>query len=234
MRRFIAYYRVSTDRQGRSGLGLEAQRETATLYVRQTGGELIDEFIEVESGRNDGRPKLKAALAATRTQGATLVVAKLDRLARSARFLLTVTEGAGEGGVVFCDLPSIPTGPVGKFMITQLAAVAELEAGLISERTKAALAAAKERGVKLGNPNLQPGNRAMAIKASQAAQEKARAKAAEILPYIHEARQAGAETLRAIARAMEARGVRTPRGKTHWSAAQVKRVLATREPVRSS
>lgn len=229
MQRFIAYYRVSTDRQGRSGLGLEAQREAATRHVRQSGGELIEEFVEVESGRNDGRPQLTAALAAARAQGATVVVAKLDRLARSARFLLTVTEGAGEGGVVFCDLPSIPAGPVGKFMITQLAAVAELEAGLISERTKAALAAAKERGVKLGNPNLRPGNRDMAVKASQAAQERARAKAGEILPYIQQARQAGAQSLRAIAQALEARGVRTPRGKTRWSPAQVKRVLEAGE-----
>lgn len=223
--RFIAYYRVSTDRQGKSGLGLEAQREAAERHAEREGAEILAEFIEVESGRNDQRPTLQKALTACRAQGATLIVAKLDRLARSARFLLTITEGAGEGGVVFCDLPSIPAGPVGKFMLTQLAAVAELEAGLISERTKAALQAAKARGVKLGNPRLRAGDADAARKASQVAQERARGRAAEIRPYIEEARQAGAQSLAAIARALEARGVRTPRGKARWSPAQVKRLI---------
>ena len=98
--------------------------------------------------------KTHAALAACRTHRSVLIIAKLDRLARNARFLLTIIEGAGDEGVVFCDLPHVPAGPVGKFMLTQLAAVAELEAGLISQRTKDALRAAKAKGTKLGNPAL--------------------------------------------------------------------------------
>lgn len=226
MQTFIAYYRVSTERQGRSGLGLEAQREAAQRHVQREGGQILAEFIEVESGTLDRRPTLEKALQAARAHGATLIVAKLDRLARSARFLLSVVEGAGEGGVVFCDLPSIPAGPVGKFILTQMAAVAELEAGLISQRTKAALQAAKARGVKLGNPRLRAGDREAALKASQKAQEAALERAASIRPYVEQARAAGATSLAQIARALEARGIRTPRGKANWSAAQVSRLIA--------
>ena len=143
--RFVAYYRVSTDRQGKSGLGLDAQRVAVTKYVAGVGGVVAAEFEEVESGKRNDRPQL----AACRARRAALVIAKLDRLARNARFLLHVVEGTGEAGVVFCDLPSVPPGPVGKFLLTQMAAVAELEAGLISQRTRAALAAAKARGTKL-------------------------------------------------------------------------------------
>ena len=150
--RFVAYLRVSTDGQGRSGLGLEAQRQAVTAYVAQAGGEVVAEFQEVESGKRADRPQLAAALASCRTRRAVLVIAKLDRLARNARFLLSVVEGSGEAGVVFCDLPTVPAGPIGKFLVTQMAAVAELEAGLISQRTRAALAVAKARGVRLGNP----------------------------------------------------------------------------------
>lgn len=226
MQGFIAYYRVSTERQGRSGLGLEAQREAAQRHVERDGGQILAEFIEVESGTLDRRPTLEKALRAARAHGATLIVAKLDRLARSARFLLTIVEGAGDGGVVFADLPSIPAGPVGKFLLTQMAAVAELEAGLISERTKAALQAAKARGVKLGNPRLLAGDKATAMKASKAASDKARDRAAEIRPYVDQARSAGATSLAQIARALEARGIRTPRGKVNWSPAQVARLIA--------
>jgi DNA invertase Pin-like site-specific DNA recombinase len=226
MQAFIAYYRVSTERQGRSGLGLDAQREAAERHVQQHGGQILAEFIEVESGTLDRRPTLEKALAAARAHGATLIVAKLDRLARSARFLLSIVEGAGEGGVVFCDLPQIPAGPVGKFLLTQMAAVAELEAGLISERTKAALKAAKARGVKLGNPRLRAGDRQAAMKASQAASDQAAIRAAEIRPFVDQARAAGATSLAQIARALEARGVRTPRGNANWSPAQVARLIA--------
>ena len=226
MQTFIAYFRVSTERQGRSGLGLEAQREAAQRHVQREGGQILAEFIEVESGTLDRRPTLEKALQAARAHGSTLIVAKLDRLARSARFLLSVVEGAGEGGVVFCDLPTIPAGPVGKFILTQMAAVAELEAGLISQRTKAALQAAKARGVKLGNPALRAGDPASALKASQKAQEAALERAASIKPYVEQARAAGATSLAQIARALEARGIRTPRGKANWSPAQVARLIA--------
>ena len=118
---------------GRSGLDLEAQCQAAVAaHVAKTGGTLLAEFQEVESGKHVVRPQLAAALAACRTRRYVLLIAKLDRLARNARFLLSVVEGSGEAGVVFCDLPTVPAGPVGKFLVTQMAAVAELEARLIS------------------------------------------------------------------------------------------------------
>ena len=145
--RYVAYFRVPTERQGRSGLGLDAQREAVARHVASAGGAVAAEFQEIESGKRGDRPQLAAALAACRAS-ATLLIAKLDRLARNARFLLGVVEGSGEGGVVFCDLPTVPPGPVGKFLVTQMAAVAELEAGLISQRTRAALRHGKKaRGV---------------------------------------------------------------------------------------
>lgn len=108
---FIAYYRVSTDQQGRSGLGLDAQKASVAQYLAGQKGRLVAEFEEVESGKRVDRPQLMAALAACRARRATLVIAKIDRLARNARFLLSVVEGSGEAGVAFCDLPQIPPGP---------------------------------------------------------------------------------------------------------------------------
>ncbi len=223
---FVAYYRVSTERQGRSGLGLEAQREAVARQVASTGGLVVEEFTEVESGKRNDRPELAKALAAARSRGAVLIIAKLDRLARNARFLLSVVEGAGEAGLMFCDLPQLPAGPVGKFMVTMLAAVAELEAGMISQRTKAALEAVKARGVKLGNPNLKTGSPESAKRASEARTAQAITKAADVLPYVKAARKAGATSLAQIGQALEARGVRTPRGGTAWAPAQVARILA--------
>jgi len=128
-RAFVAYYRVSTDQQGRSGLGLEAQRASVACQIAALGGRLVDEFDEfeeIETGKRADRVQLKAALAACRAKRATLIVAKLDRLARNTAFLLSVAEGSGEAGVIFCDLPQIPPGPMGKFFVTLMAAVAEL------------------------------------------------------------------------------------------------------------
>lgn len=227
--RFVAYIRVSTDKQGRSGLGLEAQSETVANFVARQGGEMAARFVEIESGKRNDRPQLEAALAACRSLGAILVIAKVDRLARNARFLLTVVEGVGDAGVVFCDMPTVPAGPVGKFMLTQLAAVAELEAGLTSERTKAALAAAKARGVVLGNPDLRRGSAKLAAAATAIRSANAADKASEVLPYIIDARRAGASTLRELAEALGARGVRTPRGTTSWRPVQVQRVLRRAE-----
>ncbi len=147
---FVIYSRVSTEKQGRSGLGLEAQQEAVKSYLSAHPGRVVASFVEVESGKRNDRPELAKALAVCKLKGATLIVAKIDRLARNARFLLSIVEGTGESGVVFCDLPQIPEGPIGKFLVTQMAAVGELEAGLISARTKAALTAAKARGRVLG------------------------------------------------------------------------------------
>lgn len=227
--RFVSYLRVSTDGQGRSGLGLEAQRQAVAAYVTQASGEVVAEFQEVESGKRADRPQLAAALSACRTRRAVLVIAKLDRLARNARFLLSVVEGSGEAGVVFCDLPTVPAGPVGKFLLTQMAAVAELEAGLISQRTRAALAVAKARGVRLGNPSPTPATAAMAAAARQARSRQVADRAGDVLAVVRQVRAEGASSLRAIATALHAHGVRTPTGKEHWSAAQVRRLLTHAE-----
>ena len=223
---FVAYFRVSTDQQGRSGLGLEAQKAAVARYIASiTSGGMVAAFEEVESGKRNDRPQLEAALAACRAHRATLVIAKLDRLSRNTRFLLSIVEGSGEGGVVFCDLPTVPAGPVGKFLITQMAAVAELEAGLISQRTKAALAQAKARGVKLGNPQLKAGTADCAKAAAAASSAQAKARAADVLPFIHAAQKAGATTLQAIADAMKARGIPSPGGRGSWHPGTVARVL---------
>lgn len=228
--KFIAYFRVSTDRQGRSGLGLDAQRKAVGEFLNGGKWALLGEFTEVESGKDNERPQLAKALAACRMTGATLVVAKLDRLARNARFLLSVVEGSGEGGVVFCDLPQVPAGPVGKFLVTQMAAVAELEAGLISQRTKAALAAAKARGAKLGG--WRGGPKVAPEAGMKARQGKADAFAAAVGPIVTESRQQG-RSLRQIAAELAAKGIRTARG-GDWTAAAVRAVLLRLEPSRAA
>jgi DNA invertase Pin-like site-specific DNA recombinase len=232
--RFVSYLRVSTDGQGRSGLGLEAQRQAVAAHVAQASGEVVAEFQEVESGKRADRPQLAAALASCRTRRAVLVIAKLDRLARNARFLLSVVEGSGEAGVVFCDLPTVPAGPVGKFLITQMAAVAELEAGLISQRTRAALAVAKARGVHLGNPSPTPATAKMAAAARQARSHQVAARAADVLAVVRQVQAEGASSLRAIAAELHAHGVLTPAGKPQWSAAQVRRLLAAQKSIYST
>jgi DNA invertase Pin-like site-specific DNA recombinase len=223
--RFVAYLRVSTDGQGRSGLGLEAQRQAVVAYVAQAGGEVVAEFQEVESGKRADRPQLAAALASCRIRQAVLVIAKLDRLARNARFLLSVVEGSGEAGVVFCDLPTVPAGPVGKFLVTQMAAVAELEAGLISQRTRAALAVAKARGVRLGNPSPTPATAEMAAAARQARSRQVAERATDILAVVRQVQAEGASSLRTIAAELRVHGVLTPAGKANWSPVQVQRLL---------
>src|SRR5712691_7101762 len=176
--KFISYLRVSTDKQGRSGLGLEAQRQAVAAYLNGGSWTLVREYVETESGKRADRPKLKAALAHAKATGARLVFAKLDRLTRNVDLLRSLV--ASNVDLVFCDLPSVPPGAMGRFLLTQMASVAEFEAGLISERTKAVLAAAKARGVKLGNPNgaralrgKQVGNRAAVATIRARAQERA-------------------------------------------------------------
>ena len=217
--KFVAYYRVSTSRQGASGLGLEAQQAAVRQYLNGGTWELVDEFVEVESGKKNDRPKLAAALAACRAMRATLIIAKLDRLARNVAFVSKLMEDGVE--FVAVDFPK-----ANNLTIHILAAVAQHEREMISNRTRAALQAAKARGVKLGNPNLVPGNAAAAKVAAQAKQAKAAAKAAHVLPYIQQAQKAGATSLRAIAEALTARGIPSPSGKGAWHAATVARALA--------
>lgn len=218
---FVAYFRVSTDAQGRSGLGLEAQREAVERHVGAAKGHIIAAFEEIESGKNNARPKIAAAISACRLKRATLVIAKLDRLARNVAFVSNLMESGVD--FVACDNPYAT-----RLTIHILAAVAEHEREQISERTVAALAAAKARGVKLGNPNLRPGNgsRASARAARAARTRRSNEHADDVSPYIDAALAAGCKTLGDLARALTARGIPTPGGalKT-WGSEQVRRVL---------
>lgn len=225
----ISYLRVSTQAQGRSGLGVEAQREAVAVHLKAADWHLAGEFVEVESGKKSDRPRLAEALAASRLTGAVVVVAKLDRLARDARFLLSVLEGAGQGGVMFCDLPTVPAGPVGKFLVTQMAAVAELEAGLIGQRTRAALGAAKARGVKLGG--WRGGPKVDTSAGRDAQKVLADAFATSLAGIVRPLRDGGA-SLRQIGAALTGKGIRTARGGS-WSADAVSSVLARLYPAPS-
>jgi DNA invertase Pin-like site-specific DNA recombinase len=222
--RFVAYYRVSRDRQARSGLGIEAQREAVKRFLDGTGGyPPIASFVETESGRKIKRVQLEKALAACRVHRATLIIAKLDRLARNQQFLMGLVDSGVD--VLFCDLPSIPAGAAGRFMLQQMAAVAELEAGLISERTKAALAAKVKRDGqwdRKSKHHLIPG--AGQAAAAAAIKERAALAAQDLAPIIDKARRSGATSLREIAAALVADGVPTPRG-GEWTAAGVRNVL---------
>src|SRR4029079_4168030 len=197
-RKFISYLRVSTDKQGKSGLGIEAQRQAVERYLNGGRWTVAAEYVETESGRRSDRPKLAAALAHAKASGATIVFAKLDRLTRNVDLLRSLV--ASDVDLVFCDLPNVPPGPMGRFLLTVMASVAELEAGLISERTKAALAAAKARGVKLGNPN---GARALRGKqignkqAVAAVTARAEQRAENLRSIVDELRAHGTSSIRA-------------------------------------
>ena len=218
--KFVSYLRVSTQRQGHSGLGLEAQRESINQYLNGGSWKLIAEMVEVESGkRSDNRPKLAEALSLCRIHNATLLVARLDRLARNVRFISTLMES----GVKFqaVDMPD-----VNEMVIHILASVAQGEAKAISERTKAALAAAQARGVKLGGTRwdvasvAKKGNEASIMKRMMDAAKRA----ADLLPVIHAIQSGGTTTLRQIADELNRREIPTPRGKS-WTPMQVSRVL---------
>ena len=210
--RYVAYYRVSTERQGRSGLGLEAQQAAVAGFINGDAL-LIASFTEVESGKRSDRPELVKALEACRRHKARLVIAKLDRLSRNLAFIATLMES----GVQFVAVDNEHATPL---TIHILAAVAQHERTMISERTKDALAAAKRRGVKLGNPR--------PAKASKmgAAAVKANAKrfAANVLPVIREIQAAGVESHAAIAYKLNERRLTTARGRS-WSHRRVGEVL---------
>jgi DNA invertase Pin-like site-specific DNA recombinase len=211
--KFIAYFRVSTDKQGKSGLGLEAQRKAVLDYLNGGRWTLVQEFVEVESGKHSDRQQLAAALAACKKHKARLVIAKLDRLSRNLAFIAALMESGVE--FVAVDNPH-----ANKLTVHILAAVAEHEREMISERTKAALQAAKARGVRLGNPQL-----AKAAKRGVAAvRANARQFAANVLPIIEEIERAGITSRNAIAAKLNERNVRTARG-GKWTHVQVGAVL---------
>jgi DNA invertase Pin-like site-specific DNA recombinase len=213
----VAYYRVSTHRQGRSGLGLQAQRQAVRDYLDGGRWTLVSEHTEVESGKHADRPELAQAIAVCRRHKAKLIIAKLDRLSRNLAF----TAALMDSGVEFIAVDN-PT--ANKLTIHILAAVAQHEREAISERTKAALRAAKARGKKLGGPKLKEATAASLVVRRQAAD----AFAANVRPIIEEIRASGVTSLRAIARALVARGVRTRRGGV-WSNVQVADVLRRKE-----
>lgn len=219
----IAYYRVSTDRQGKSGLGLAAQREAV---ARHLGPDVqpIATYQETESGKRNDRVELRRALDHARRARAVLVVAKLDRLARSAHFLLTVLNSGAD--VQFADLPQV-SGPQGKFLLTSMAAVAELEAGLISERTKAALKAARARGQRLGSPHgakfLIAHVREHGNGAALAGKQRAANARAESWRGTIESMLAQGMGNTAIARELNAKGETTVKG-GRWTATAVRRL----------
>ncbi len=215
----VAYYRVSTAKQGRSGLGLEAQQSAVRGFLNGGSWELVGEVTEVESGkRADNRPQLQEALRLCRTTGATLIVAKLDRLSRDAAFLMQL-QNAGVSFVA-ADMPG-----ANSFTVGVMALVAQQEREAISTRTKAALAAAKARGVKLGGlrGHTLPSHAAAAASAKVRA-DHADQRVRDVLVSITEVQAEGISTLRNIAAALNAKGITAPRG-GGWSAAQVKRVL---------
>jgi DNA invertase Pin-like site-specific DNA recombinase len=231
MTNYIGYARVSTDKQGRSGLGLEAQEATIRRHLRDDDKLLLPIMVEVESGRRSDRPVLLKALERCRMHKATLLVAKLDRLARNRDFVSTVMKSGVS--VEFCDIPA-SKGATGAFLLGIMAEVAQLEAGLISERTKAALAAAKARGVKLGGwrggPKVDPTTMLQrAAKGWETNREKACLFAERVAPMAREMRDAGM-SFGAIADAFAAQGIVTPRGGTSWTATAVRRVLMRCQP----
>jgi DNA invertase Pin-like site-specific DNA recombinase len=213
--RFVTYLRVSTARQGESGLGLDAQRATVEAFAGHHGGVIVAQHVEVESGKRSDRPELAKALQAARKAKATLLIAKLDRLARNVAFIANLMDA----GV---DFVAVDQPFASRLTLHILAAVAEDEARRTSERTKAALAAAKARGVKLGSPRAVETS-AIARAARSAYANKANASTRAV---IREIQGAGISTLAGIARTLEARGVRTPRGNTTWQPTQVARLIA--------
>ena len=219
--KLVPYYRVSTAKQGRSGLGLDAQRAAVEAYAQRVGAKTARSFMEVESGKNNERPELAKALHLARVTGSTLTIAKLDRLSRNAAFLLTLRDS----GVKFiaADMPD-----ANELTVGIMALVAQQEREAISRRTREALAAAKRRGVQLGNPN---GARALrrAKRGNAASLEAITAKANEhasyLRPVIEALAEEGVSSLGAIAAELNERGMLTPRG-GQWHKSSVRNLLA--------
>jgi DNA invertase Pin-like site-specific DNA recombinase len=218
--KFVSYLRVSTDKQGRSGLGLEAQRETVSRYLNGGQWKLVAEYVEVESGKQNSRPQLQAAISHAKATGAKLVIARLDRLARNLHFVSSLQERGVD--FVAADMPD-----ANRLTIHIIAAVAESVGRAISENTRTALAAAKARGVKLGNPN---GARALRGKqvgnADAIAKIRANAtqRAVDLTGIVNTLRATGLTSIRSLAEALNEQGIRAPRGDT-WHPTAVSRLL---------
>jgi DNA invertase Pin-like site-specific DNA recombinase len=211
--KFVAYFRVSTDKQGKSGLGLDAQRHAVEQYLNGGSWSLIGEFTEIESGKRNERPELVKALTACKRNKAKLVIAKLDRLSRNLAFIATLMDSGVE--FVAVDNPH-----ANKLTIHILAAVAQHEREMIAQRTKDALQAAKARGVVLGNPKLAD----VRDRAVASLKVEADRFARNIAPIIREIQSSGVASHRGIARALNSRGIATARG-GEWTAVQVAAIL---------
>lgn len=209
---YISYLRVSTERQGASGLGIDAQRSAIMRYVELCGGTVFAELVEVESGKRSDRPVLEEAIAVCRRRKATLLVAKLDRLSRTVSFMSRLIET----GV---DFVAVDNPHANKLMIHVLSAFAEHERDLIAARTRAALAAAKVKGASLGNPDIE----AARVHARQAILSAADEFCANVGPVILQIRKSGVGSFQGIADALTARGIRTARGGT-WHPTTVRNV----------
>lgn len=211
--KFIAYYRVSTEKQGKSGLGLEAQRLAVLEYLNVGQWELLAEYIEIESGKRNDRPQLSLALKAAKKAGAVLIIAKLDRLARNVAFIANLMEAGVD--FVACDMPT-----ASRMVLHVMAAFAEEEARRISERTRAALQVAKARGKTLGGRRTASQYEASATTRIAAAGRHAE----NVRPVISSIQQSGITSYAAIAEALNNRGIRTGRGGA-WYAESVRRVM---------
>lgn len=223
--KFIVYLRVSTQKQGRSGLGLEAQKKAVTDYLNGGAWSVVAEFTEVESGKSDAnRPQLQRAIQACRIYGAKLLIAKLDRLSRNAAFLLNLDADLKRMklGFVAADMPD-----ANEMTIGIMAVVAQGEREMISARTKAALAAAKARGISLGRAKGEGNVMTDEYRAKATVVLKARAesRASDLAPIISDLRAAGATSLRSLAAGLNQAGIAPPRGAT-WSPMAVSRTLA--------
>lgn len=216
--RFVGYFRVSTDKQGRSGLGLEAQQEAVSHFVHVRSSTLISEIVEVESGTRADRPMLAEALRLCRVHRATLLIAKLDRLARNVAFISNLMESGVDFEAV--DFPS-----ANRLTIHILSAVAEHEAGMIRERTRNALAAAKRRGVKLGGDrgNLPSVALKGSLKSAELRKARTLSRANDLGPLVLDLRDRGL-SYRHIADELNARSIATARG-GDWGPSQVHRLV---------
>ncbi len=218
--KFVTYFRVSTRKQGRSGLGLDAQQHAVRQYLFQVGGMETATFREVESGKDDDRPQLAKALQRCRQTRATLLIAKLDRLSRSGAFLYRLKDDGTRFQAL--DIPEANTLTLGVMI-----AMTQHEREIISKRTTEALARRKAKGLPLGNPNppdLSGYQRAASELGCLANRAKARARAQDIAPTIDEARAGGHTSLRQIAAYLNEQGVETPRGKL-WTPTAVKNAM---------
>lgn len=219
VRPLVCYIRVSTSQQGRSGLGIEGQREALVRFAQAEGFDIVREYVEVETGKGadaiDRRPQLAAALADARKRRCSIAVAKLDRLSRDVHFI---------SGLMVHRVPFLVAelGPdVDPFILHLFAALAEKERNLIAARTKSALAAAKARGVALGGPRIKEAQKIAVARVAEIADHHAR----NVLPIIRDIQRAGATSLHDVAEALNARGIATARGGM-WYATTVRNIMA--------